>query len=286
MPAVPSFIIEPIWCQFSALIPVRKVSHPKGGHRPRIDDRLVFDKIIQVLVLGCAYVKIADTTCSATTIRRRRDEWIDAGIFTELEQIALEMFDRICGLDLDNLVVDGCIVKAPCGGEAAGRSPVDRGKGGTKRSLLTDGAGIPLGAVATSANRHDSPLLRPTLERLGRFGLWLPEQIAVHLDAGYDSTVTRDLLDELGCQGHIATKGIPAPIQNTARWVVERTNSWHNRGFRKLAICTEKRTRVIDAFIALANTIIPVRRLIRIAWTTHRWAIPTRPPTLIKWHNL
>ena len=99
-----------------------------------------------------------------------------------------------------------------------------------------------MGAVVAPANRHESPLLRPTLERLGRFGLWLPEQIAVHLDVGYDSTVTRDLLDELGCQGHIATKGIPAPIQNTARWVVERTNSWHNRGFRKLAICTEKRT--------------------------------------------
>ncbi len=90
------------------------------------------------------------------------------------------------GLDLANLVVDGCIVKAPCGGEAAGRSPVDRGKQGTKRSLLVDGQGIPLGAVVAGANRHDSPLLRPTLERLRRFDD-LPDRITVHLDAGHDS---------------------------------------------------------------------------------------------------
>ena len=53
-------------------------------------------------------------------------------------------------------------VKAPCGGEAAGKSPVDRGKQGTKRSLLTDDPGIPVGCVVAPANRNDSPLLRTT----------------------------------------------------------------------------------------------------------------------------
>jgi transposase len=272
---VPSSIIEPLWDQFQVLLPERVVSHPLGCHRPRLPDRVVFDKLVQVLVLGAAYEKIADASCSATTIRRRRDEWITAGVFKSLEQLCLDAFDRVVGLEMENLVVDGCIVKAPCGGEAAGRSPVDRGKQGTKRSLLTDGAGIPLGCVVGSANRHDSPFLRPTLEKLGRFGFWLPEQISVHLDAGYDSGVTRDLLDELGCTAKIATKGVPAPIQNTARWVVERTNSWHNRGFNKLLVCTERRAQVIEAFIALANAIIIVRRLLRTVWTTHRW--DTRP---------
>jgi transposase len=89
------------------------------------------------------YERIADSICSATTIRRRRDEWIDAGIFATLEQICLEAYDQIVCLDLDVVTVDGCIVKAPCGGEAAGKSPVDRGKQGTKRSLMTDGSGIP-----------------------------------------------------------------------------------------------------------------------------------------------
>jgi hypothetical protein len=46
---------------------------------PRIADRVVFDKLIQVLVFGCGYRRIADATCSATTLRRRRDEWIALG---------------------------------------------------------------------------------------------------------------------------------------------------------------------------------------------------------------
>lgn len=281
MPAVPSWLIEPIWDQFQALIPPVVDTHPLGCHRARIPDRVIFDKLVQVLVLGAAYAKIADHTCSATTIRTRRDELITGGVFARLEQLALEAYDQIVGLDLSTVTVDGCIVKAPCGGERAGPSPVDRGKLGTKRSVLTDAAGIPLGCVSAPANRNDSPLLRPTLEKLARFdqglGASLPEQITVHLDAGYDSAKTRELLTELGCQGVISQKGFP--LQAGARWVVERTNSWHNRGFTKLAICTERRAHVIDAFIALANAVIITRRLIRAAWSTHRWDTrPTRRP--------
>ena len=73
----------------------------------------------------------------------------------------------------------------------------------------------------------------------------------------------------------ISIKGFP--LQAGARWVIERTNSWHNRGFKKLAICTERRGSVIDAFIALANAVIITRRLLAEAWTTHRW--DTRPAT-------
>lgn len=269
MPAVPSSIIDPIWREFEALIPPRIDEHPLGCHRPHVPDSVVFDKLVQVLVFGAAYARIADSTCSATTLRRRRDEWITHGLFAQLEQACLDAYDKIIGLDLANLSIDGCIVKAPCGGDAAGKSPVDRGKQGTKRSLMVDGAGIPIGCVAAGANRHDSPLLAPTLEKLDRFGFDLPEQITVHLDAGYNSGKTRALLDMLGCDYEISTKG--TPLQTGARWVVERTNSWHTRGFRKLQVCTEVRTRVIDAFIAFANAIIITRRLVAEAWARYRW---------------
>lgn len=273
MPALPSSVIEPVWDQFCALLPEHIDTHPWGCHNPRIPDRVVFDKLIQVLVLGAAYTRIADATCSATTLRTRRDEWIAAGVFARLEQLCLDAYDKIVGLDLENVTVDGCIIKAPCGGEAAGRSPVDRGKQGTKRSLMVEARGIPIGCVVAGAHRNDSPLLRPTLEKLARFdqglGFGLPADITVHLDAGYDSGKTRDLLAELGCEGVISTKG--TPLQADQRWVVERTNSWHTRGFKKLAICTERRATVIDAFIALANAVIITRRLLAEAWLTHRW---------------
>jgi len=184
VPAVPSSILNPVWDQFEELLPVRDVVHPLGCHRTRIPDRVVFEKLVQVLVLGAAYEKIADWSCSAATIRDRCDEWITAGVFAGLEQLCLDGYEKMIGLELAALVVDGCIVKAPCGGEVAGPSPVDRGKQGTKRSVLVDRNGIPLGVVVAPANRNDSPLLAPTLEKLSRFGFDLPEQITVHLDAG------------------------------------------------------------------------------------------------------
>jgi transposase len=276
VPALPSWLTNPLWDQFAALLPDRPrvdPTHPLGCHRPRISDRIVFDTLIQVLRFGCSYEAIADTTCSAATIRNRRDEWIQTGIFAQLKQIALESSDRIVGLVLDQIAVDGCITKAPGGGEVAGRSPVDRGKQGMKRSSLVEGYGIPLGRVLAGANQHDSPLLSSTLDKLDDLGP-LPEEITVHLDAGFDSQKTRDTLAERNMTGQIAHKGDTAPIQASQRWHVERTHQWQN-AFNRLQRCYERKETVIDAFFDLADTIITVRSMIRKAWTTYRW--DTRP---------
>jgi transposase len=274
VPAIPSSIIEPIWDQFSALLPPHPVAHPLGCHRPRIPDRLVFDKLVQVLVFGCAYERIADATCSATTLRRRRDAWIDAGVMATLHDIVLAAYDRMIGLELADLAVDGCITKAPCGGEVAGRSPVDRGKQGLKRSTLVEAQGLPLDAIAAPANRHDSPLLEPTLDTLARLDP-LPDSITVHLDRGYDSAVTRERLAARGLLAEIAEKGKPAPLTAGKRWVVERTNAWTN-AHKKLVWCTERRARVVEFWLAFSAVIIIVGRLIRQAWTRYRWE--RRPP--------
>ena len=84
-----------------------------------------------------------------------------------LREMMLEAYDdRFSGLLLGDLAVDGCITKAPCGGEKAGKSSVGRGKGSIKRSTVVDGDGIPLGVITVPANRHDSPLLDDTLGTL------------------------------------------------------------------------------------------------------------------------
>jgi hypothetical protein len=75
-----------------------------------------------------------------------------------------------------------------------------------KRSLMVGGRGIPPGRVLAPANRHDSPLLAPTLDKLEDIGP-LPDDITVHLDAGYDSQKTRDELAGRGMTGDIAHKG-------------------------------------------------------------------------------
>jgi transposase len=270
--ALPPWLTTPLWDQFCALLPERgpyHPDHPLGCHRRRVDDRVIFDRLVQVLVFGCGYRKIADQACSATTIRDRRDEWIAGGIFATLELLVLQAYDRMVGLELGDLAVDGCITKAPCGGDHAGRSPVDRGKQGRKRSTLTEARGIPLGAVAAGANCNDSPRLGPTLDTLDRLGP-LPVGPTVHLDRGYDSNKTREALAERGMTGQIAEQGRPAPIQAGQRWPVERTHGWGNQ-FKKLVWNTERCGPVIDAFLALAHAIITLRRLIRCAWTLYRW---------------
>src|SRR5688500_11181569 len=233
---MPSSIIDPIWNQFSVLLPAQEALHPLGCHRPRIPDRVVFDKPVQALVFGCAYQRIADATCSATTLRRRRDEWIAAGVMAILLDLALKAYDRMIGLALKDLSIDCCITKAPCGGEVAGRSPVDRGKQGLKRSLAVDAAGIPLGIVAAPANQHDAPLLGPTLDALNITDTGM----VVHLDRGYDSDVTRERLAARGLGSEIARRGVPAPIRAGKRWVVERTTAWTN-AHKKPVWCTERR---------------------------------------------
>jgi len=180
------------------------------------------------------------------------------------------------GLDLDDLSVDGSITKSPCGGEVSGRSPVDRGKQGTKRSVVTDAVGIPLHLVAAGANAHDSPLLEPTLAGVPDAVGPMPDGACVHLDAGYDSGKTRDLLHILGYQHQIAVKGTPSPIQVGKRWVVERTHSWMN-GYGRLRRSTDKRQTIVEFFLFLAAALTVIRRLINTARVHYRW--DTRPTT-------
>ena len=100
MPALSPYIIDPIWEQFEALLPERDVDHPLGCHNPRIPDKVVFEKLVQILVFGCAYERIADASCSASTLRRRRDEWIASGAMEKLRRIVLDAYDWMIGLEI------------------------------------------------------------------------------------------------------------------------------------------------------------------------------------------
>jgi hypothetical protein len=222
------------------------------------------------LVHGSGYERIASPGCSDRTIRRRVKAWAELGIAEQVHALALAAYDRMIGLGLGELSVDGCTTKAPCGGDKAGRSPVDRGKQGLKRSVATGAGGVPLGIVAAGANRHDGPLLGPTVQAATRQAGAFPKDANANLDRGYDSAVTRALLDELGFTATIARKGIPAPIQAGRRWAVERTHSWMN-GYGKLRRCTEKASRVVVFYLYLAAALVTLRMLVRRATKRYRW---------------
>jgi len=273
VPALPFCLLEPLWDQFSALLPTRGefvADHPLGCHRRRIADRMVFEHIVLALVHGSGYERISAPGCSDRTIRRRVKEWSELGISEQVHALALEAYDRMIGLGLGEISVDGCITKAPSGGERAGRSPVDRGKQGLKRSVASDACGIPLGIVSDGANRHDSPLLGPTLEAAKAQVGAMPTAVNVNLDRGYDSAKSRALIAELGFTAEIARKGVPAPIQAGKRWVIERTHSWMN-DYGKLRRCTEKSGSIVDFYLYLAAALVTLRMLIRRVTSRYRW---------------
>ena len=259
-PAFPSSFIKPLWLQFEALIP----EPPPPIHWAAANPGSATGSSSTSSSTSSSWA--LPTRKSAT--RPARAPPSDAAATNGSPQGSSANWSRSVwsppagssDWTLENLVIDGYMVKAPYGGEAVGKSPVDRDMQVTKSSLMTDGKGIPVGCVAAGADRNDSPLLRPTLERLARFGYRRPEQITAHLDAGYDSAKTRDLLTELSCDWEISTKG--EPLRAGVHWVVERTNSWHNRGFKKLEICTKRKVRVNDAMLSPSNSVIVIRRLI------------------------
>jgi transposase len=228
-------VVTALWAAIEPRLPVVVDCHPLGCHRRRRADFGCFEAILFRLVTGCSWdVAGRLGKGSETTLRRRRDEWWEAGVFDGLVDETLQGYDRIIGLDLSEVAVDGSLHKAPFGGEGTGPSPVDRGKCGWKWSIATDRNGIPIGWEQAGANRVDSMLLEATLDAVDARGL-LADIETLHLDRGYDNSNVRAICTGLGLDDVIAakkrkpTKGKIAakkPVSLGMRWPVERTNSW------------------------------------------------------------
>jgi putative transposase len=245
-------ISDELWEVLQPLLPEHRNTHPLGGGRPRRPDRECADAIFYVLRTGCQW-KALDATdlVPGSTAHDRFQEWVEAGVFFRLWQIGVERFDELKGIDWEWLSMDGAITKAPLGGEDTGRNPTDRGKQGTKRSLLTEGHGVPIGLAVEGANRHDMKLVRETIESIvvDRPEPTEEQPQNMCLDKGYDYQEVRDTLIEFGFTAHIRTRGeeakeIAKEAGKRARrsWVVERTHSWLNR-FRRILIRWEKKAQ-------------------------------------------
>jgi transposase len=249
-----------------------------------VPDRDCFEVMFVRHVTGCSWEdaeRLCGNKVSDTTVRARRDEWVAAGVFDQLADEAIRAYDKIVGLDLSEVAVDGSLHKSPAGGEGTGRNPTDRGKLGWKWSVLTDRNGIPLGWTTDGANRNDSVLLEPTLEDAAERGL-LKDIETIWLDRGYDSDVTRQRLKDLGIEDAIIAKKRkrgeakeknPQPMG--LRWPVERSNSWLSN-FGQLRRNTDRKIAHRLAQFALAVAFLLTTKL--VDWR-NRWcpgSVPIR----------
>jgi putative transposase len=249
---------DALWAVFQPLLPAHPNTHRFGGGRPRVPDRCCADAIFYVLRTGCQWAALSATDlCAKSTAHDRFQEWVEAEVFLQLWQAGVERFDELCGIDWAWLSMDGAMTKAPLGGTDTGPNPTDRGKGGVKRSLLTEGHGVPLGLAVAGANRHDMKLVRATLDTIvvERPAPTEEEPQGLCMDAGYDYAEVRATLVEFGFTAHIRGRGEEARAlkaeagQRARRWVVERAHSWMNR-FRRLLIRWDKKP---DNYIGLLH---------------------------------
>lgn len=274
MRALDPEVFDAVWKAVEGLLPERDDDHPLGCHRNRISDRLCFEAMLVRLVTGCSWVdaeRLTGNRVSDTTLRARRDEWIDAEVFDRLATEALAGYDRVIGIDLREVSIDGSLHKAPCGGEGTGKSPVDRGKLGWKWSIATDTYGIPLGWVTDGANRNDSLMIPATLGAVAHRGL-LSEIETLHLDREYDNSIVRGHVADAGITDLVCAKrrrdGVRRGKQRAVktvplglRWPIERTNSWFSN-FGQLRRNTDRRVVHRLAQLAIAVAFLLAAKLI------------------------
>jgi putative transposase len=225
---------DELWAKMEPLLPPRP-KHPLGCHNPRTPDRRAMEGIVLVLRTGMQWRALKATgICGPSSAYRRFREWAAAGVFYEFWRQGLLAHEALRGIDWKWLAMDGAMGKAPLGGEKTGPNPTDRAKKGTKKSLLTDGRGTPLGLAVAGANVNDHKLMRPTLQSIP---VERPQPDARHpqglcLDKGYDYDAVRTLAREYGFTLHQCRRGQqPKPLgrgkrKKARRWVVERTHGW------------------------------------------------------------
>jgi putative transposase len=138
---------DAMWERIRVLLPAYRTG-PFGG-RLRKDLRSVADAIFDRLRTGCQWKSIPVCLASGSTAHAYFQEWVILGIFADLWEIALQLNDELVGLDWRWHSVHGAMSKAPLGGESTGKNPTDCGKTGTKRSILTEAAGILTGQLCT-----------------------------------------------------------------------------------------------------------------------------------------
>lgn len=229
-------------------------------------DRKAFEAMIYVLRTGIQWNALPREMGASSTVHERFQEWEREGFFERLWEAELSEYEELEGIEWEWQSVDGVMTKAPLGadgGEARGPNPTDRAKMGVKRSMLTDGSGIPLAMAVDGANRPDSKLLVATLDGIVVARPVVEdedcrEQQHLCLDAGYDSGIVREEVEARGYEAHIRPRdkqreqsGERHPGGKARRWVVERTHSWLNRS-RRLLVRWEKKTENYLAFVHLA----------------------------------
>lgn len=203
---VPDYeISDDFWAKIKPLLPLPKPKKKLG--MPRKDDKRILSGIFYLLRTGCQWKSLPRFYGAPSTVHYRFQEWQRSGLFDKMWQAGLREYDTKNGLKWEWQAIDGAMTKVPLDGAGTGSNPTDRGKKGTKRSVL-DGKGIPLSVIVDGADRHDKKLVKETSDAI-IFERPSPDDVIqnICMDKRYDFPDIRQLVKEYGYTAHIKSRG-------------------------------------------------------------------------------
>lgn len=243
---------------------------PASTGRPRNDRRSILNAIIHRFRSGCQWNHLPREFGDDSTIHRVFQHWVKLGIFEKIWAELLAECNELEQVQWDWQAADGWMGKARMGGDSIGPNPTDRAKNGTKKSLLTDGAGGPLSIIIAPANVNDHKLLSRTLDsivvRRPKPTRAKPQHLC--LDKAYDNKSSRRIVKEHFYQDHIRRIGeeklnhLGDKKHPARRYVVERTLAWLSK-CRGLLIRYEKKSENYLAQLQFACALLWYRRFLR-----------------------
>jgi transposase len=234
-------------------------NRPCGIGRPPMPTIKVVEALRFFVREGVQWRELRATAGRAcgSTLRRRLDDWSATAVLRRVH-VALIRMVRAGPEVVWDVVVDSCSVRAKRGGELTGPNPTDRGKAGTKVHVVASTDGIPLAAVPSAANAHDTRLF-PHLLRLAQVVCAAIGRL--YADAAYDSAENRRLCLQDGIQPCIRGAGAPhGSGLGAVRCIVEHDCAWLLAN-KRLDRRQDRLGRVILALLTAACIFIIANRI-------------------------
>ena len=234
--------------------------HPLRTGRPPLPTIKVVEALRFFVREGVQWRELRATAgrASGSTLRRRLDDWSATAVLRRVHVALVRMVRAGPDAAPWDVVVDSCSVRAKRGGELTGPNPTDRGKAGTKYHVVVSTDGLPLGAIPSAANVHDTRLF-PHLLRLAQVVCAAIGRL--YADAAYDSAANRGLCLRDGIQPQIRRVGEPhGSGLGAVRCVVEHDCAWLLAN-KRLDRRQDRLRRVILALLTAACIFIVANRI-------------------------
>lgn len=262
-------IPDELWERIEPVLLRRYPVAPTG--RPRADLRLALDAIVYRMRSGVQWNRLPRSFGADSTVHGWFQRFVADGV---LEEVWAALVAECEGLDAvlwEWQAADGVMGKSRFGGDKRGPNPTDRAKMGTKKHLIVEQDGGPLGVVIDGANVNDHKLLAPTIEAIV-IERPDPEEVIQHLclDKAYDNKTGDGVCEAAGYVPHIRRIGeekldrAGEKTRPARRWVVERTIAWLQR-CRAILIRYDKKPENYEGLIRLACALLWWRRLDRLS---------------------